>query len=68
MNLNVGNVDRGARVVLALGLFSLFFLVDGPMKWLGLVGLVPLLTGAMGFCPLYTVFGINTCPVRTRKA
>ena len=68
MNPNVGNVDRGARVVLALGLFSLFFLVDGPMKWLGLVGLVPLLTGAVGFCPLYKVFGINTCPVQTRKA
>ena len=68
MNSNVGNIDRGVRIVLALGLFSLLAVVDGPMKWLGLIGLVPLLTAAMGFCPLYRVFGINTCPVETQQA
>ena len=58
---NEGTVDRVVRVVLGLGLLSLVFV--GPHTWLGLIGLVPLLTGAVGFCPLYRVLGLRTCPV-----
>jgi len=58
---NEGTVDRVVRVALGLGLFSLVFV--GPHTWLGLIGLVPLLTGAVGFCPLYRVLGLRTCPV-----
>ncbi len=54
-------VDRGVRVVLGLGLLSTIFV--GPQTLWGLVGLVPLLTGIAGSCPLYRVFGISTCPV-----
>lgn len=61
MNQNEGTVDRVVRVALGLGLLSLTFL--GPHTWLGLVGLVPLLTGIVGFCPLYGVLGLRTCPV-----
>lgn len=61
MKTNEAGWDRGARVVLGLGLLALT--VVGPQTWLGLVGLVPLVTGLWGFCPLYKVFGFSTCPV-----
>lgn len=61
MNANVGSADKIVRLVMALVLFSLFFVLPGDQKWFGLVGFVPLLTGLMNWCPLYTMFGINTC-------
>ena len=61
MKTNEGNVDRIFRVVVGLGLLSLVFI--GPQTMWGWVGIVPLLTGAIGFCPLYKVFGFNTCPL-----
>lgn len=51
--------DRSARVVLGLVLLAL--VVVGPKTWLGLVGLIPLLTGLIGFCPLYRLVGVRTC-------
>lgn len=56
--MNEGTLDRAIRVVLGLGLLSLT--VTGPHSMLGLIGLVPLATGAIGFCPLYRVFGFST--------
>jgi hypothetical protein len=64
---NEGALDRGIRV--ALGLVLLSLTVIGPQTLWGLVGLVPLLTGALGSCPLYSLFGVSTCPAppsRTR--
>lgn len=61
MKVNVGNVDRVIRVLLGVALLSLFFLAEGNLKWLGLIGLVPIATALMRFCPLYTVLGISTC-------
>ncbi len=61
MERNVGGADRAIRIVVGLGLLSLLFLLPGGMRWLGLIGLVPLLTAALGFCPLYLPFGIRTC-------
>ena len=60
MKANVGSIDRAVRVVLGLALLSIVFLVNGPARWLGLIGLVPLLTASMSFCPLYSAIGINT--------
>lgn len=60
MTMNEGIVDRAIRIVLGAALLSLT--VVGPQTLLGLVGLVPLLTGIAGFCPLYGLFGIRTCP------
>ena len=60
-------IERGVRVVLGVGLLSL--LAVGPVPgWglAGLVGLVPLATGALGSCPIYTILGISTCPVKTQ--
>lgn len=59
MQVNVGNIERGIRVAVGLGLLSLIFI--GPQTWWGLVGLVPLATGAVGYCPPYALLGINTC-------
>jgi hypothetical protein len=56
---NEGSVDRGVRVVLGLALLMMVFV--GPRSLWGLIGLVPLLTGALGTCPLYRVFGLSTC-------
>jgi hypothetical protein len=54
--------DRVIRVL--IGLVALSLTVVGPKSMWGLVGLVPLLTGAVGYCPLYALLGIGTCTVR----
>lgn len=59
MAKNEGKIDRGVRVVLGLGLLSLTVL--GPKTMWGLIGLIPLLTGVVGMCPLYRLVGLNTC-------
>ena len=61
---NAGNVDRIIRV--ALGIILLSLTVVGPQSLWGLVGLVPLITGAVGFCPLYKLVGMNTCPIKQK--
>ncbi len=61
---NENTLDRGIRVVLGLALLSLT--VIGPHTLWGLVGLVPLITGLMGRCPLYALFGLSTCPANPR--
>lgn len=58
MKCNVGKADRTARVILGLVLLGTGFYYQS--LW-GLVGLVPLLTAAVGFCPLYPLFKVNTC-------
>ncbi len=62
MKVNVGSADKAIRIVIGLALLSLLFLLDGKARWFGLIGLVPLLTAFTGFCPLYTLLGVNTCP------
>ena len=64
MKKNVGSADKIVRIVLGLGLLSLLFLLEAPMKYLGLIGIVPLVTSLMGWCPLYTLLGMNTCRVK----
>ena len=62
MKPNVGSLDKIIRLVLGLGILALFFVLPGGLRWLGLIGLVPLLTAAAGFCPLYRIIGISSCP------
>ena len=66
MTRNVGGVDRALRitaglVLLALGAF-------GPLGWWGLLGLVPLGTALAGWCPAYSLVGLNTRPLRRGPA
>ena len=63
---NVGTVDRAVRVVLGVALLAMVFV--GPQTPWGWIGLVPLVTALIGFCPAYKLFGLNTCPLDTRKA
>jgi hypothetical protein len=56
---NEGTADRVIRVVIGLGLLSLTLV--GPQTPWGYVGIVPLATGLLGFCPLYRIIGVNTC-------
>lgn len=63
---NEGKVDRGLRVVVGLAVLSLAFV--GPETAWGWVGLVPLITGLVGVCPLYSILGINTCGIRRESA
>ena len=60
--LNVGGIDRVVRIVLGLALIAIVFV--GPQTPWGWIGVVPLLTGLMRTCPLYTLIGVNTCPRR----
>lgn len=62
MARNEGTLDRALRVILGLVLIALVFV--GPQTPWGWIGLMPLLTGLVGMCPLYSVLGINTCKVR----
>jgi hypothetical protein len=61
MKANVGNVDRIIRIVAGLLILSLLFLLDGPARWWGLIGVVLLVTGFVRFCPAYSILGMNTC-------
>lgn len=58
---NVGKIDQIARLVLGFALLSLVFI--GPKTMWGLAGLVLILTGLFNFCPLYRLFGINSCKI-----
>lgn len=66
MAANVGGIDKTLRIVVGLVLIALFFVLEGPARWVGVVGLVALGTGLMIFCPLYSILGINTCPAGKR--
>jgi len=60
MKVNVGSVDRVIRVIVGLALLSLVFLLNGEIRWIGLIGVIPLLTAVVSFCPLYTILGISS--------
>ena len=60
---NVGGIDRILRIVVGAALLLGFFLNGGgAYGWLYLIGIIPLATGLMQTCPLYSLFGLNTCP------
>ena len=63
MKTNVGGIDRVLRIVVGLALIALT--LTGVIGVWGWIGLVPLATAAMGFCPLYTVLGFSSCPVKS---
>ena len=58
---NVGGADQALRVIVGVALIALVFV--GPKTLWGWLGLIPLLTGFLGFCPAYKLIGLNTCPL-----
>ena len=61
---NEGKFDRVLRVVVGVVLLSLVFV--GPQTLWGWIGLVPLITGLVGSCPAYALFGLSSCPLKDR--
>jgi hypothetical protein len=59
---NVGTIDRVLRIVVGLALISIVFV--GPQTPWGWIGVVPLATALIGYCPLYSLLGIKTCPTK----
>lgn len=59
MSRNMGGLDRGVRVLLGIGLIAIA--LTGPESPAGWIGVVPLATALVGWCPLYRVLGIRTC-------
>ena len=59
MTSNVGSLDRVLRIVVGVALLAMMFI--GPKTMWGLIGIIPLATGLMRSCPLYSIFGLNTC-------
>ena len=66
MTTNVGGIDRVLRIVVGIAVLALFFVLEGNARYWALVGLVPLFTGLFRTCPLYSVIGVNTCPMKQR--
>ncbi len=61
MKLNVGGIDRIIRILVGLALVG-WAAMGGPVwAW---IGVIPLATGAVGFCPFYPLLGLNTCPMK----
>lgn len=59
MSTNIGSTDRILRIIAGLVLLSLVFV--GPMTPWGWIGVIPLATALIGWCPAYTLLGMNTC-------
>ncbi|MCS7100258.1 MAG: DUF2892 domain-containing protein [Burkholderiaceae bacterium] len=64
MKVNVGGVDRTIRIVVGLVLIALA--VMGQIGLWGWIGVVPVLTGLIGYCPAYSLFGMSTCPTKSQ--
>lgn len=64
MKNNVGGIDRILRIVIGLALIALT--LTGTIGVWGWIGVVPLLTAGLGTCPLYTVLGFSTCPMKSK--
>lgn len=64
MNKNIGNIDRIIRIVVGLAI-----IISGVMmnSWIGAIGLIPLITGIVRTCPIYSALKINTCGTNSNK-
>jgi Protein of unknown function (DUF2892) len=62
---NEGTLDRVIRIAIGIALLSLT--VAGPKTMIGLVGIVPIVTGLVGFCPLYRLMGVSTCALPQKR-
>lgn len=62
---NEGGFDRALRIIAGLILLAGFFLMpEATYRWAFLIGVIPLVTGIVGSCPVYSIFGISTCPMK----
>ena len=61
MKANVGGIDRIVRIAIGISLLLAAAFIESPLRWWGLIGIVPLLTGVFRFCPAYLPFGLSSC-------
>ncbi|MAY63674.1 MAG: hypothetical protein CML29_15840 [Rhizobiales bacterium] len=65
LKTNVGGLDRALRIIVGLALLACFFIYpDSGWRYAFLIGIIPLATGVMASCPLYSILGLSTCPAR----
>lgn len=64
---NEGTVDRALRIIVGAALLVWFFFDNGTgaLHYAKLIGIVPLLTGLIGTCPIYSILGVSTCPMKS---
>ncbi len=65
MSANVGTIDKVLRIIVGLALIAYAIPLGFPQtgwNWVGWIGIVPLLTAIFGYCPLYSIIGVSTCP------
>lgn len=67
MEKNIGSTDKVIRIVAGLAILSLFFILEGNSRWFALIGLGPILTTFIGWCPAYTLMGVSTCKTKTNN-
>ncbi|UCD64599.1 MAG: DUF2892 domain-containing protein [Candidatus Zixiibacteriota bacterium] len=65
MKANMGSVDRTLRILIGVVVIVLGFVYQ---SWWGLVGFVPLITGLVGYCGLYSLIGVSTCKLKDKPA
>ncbi len=65
MKSNVGKVDKGIRIVLGIIILAAGFYFK---SWWGIIGVIPLFTAFVSWCPLYSVFGLSTCPLKKSES
>lgn len=61
---NVGKTDKIIRILVGIGLFSLYFILEGSLKYISYLGIVPIIIAFTGNCPIYSLFKINTCSIK----
>ena len=62
---NVGTIDRVIRALIGIAaLVAFFMLPDAGWRWWLLIGIVPLATAMIGSCPIYSILGLSTCPLK----
>jgi hypothetical protein len=70
MHINVGAVDRIARLVIGLLLVAYAIPIGFPAtgwNWVGWIGVIPIFTALVGICPAYNLFGFSSCPMKTAR-
>lgn len=62
---NEGTIDRALRIIVGIALLAMFFMYpEASWRYWTLLGIVPLATGLIGSCPVYSLLGVSTCPVK----
>jgi hypothetical protein len=61
---NIGSLDKSVRIAVGLALLVMIFVLDTPNRWYGLIGILPIATAFMNYCPLYTLLKTNTLEVK----